>query len=102
MSYIVHVHVHVHGLYTCLLYLSSTERCSSVQFGVEDISTYSHLLNVALNYKLCHGKINEALEIGTVVHGSVILRFSVTVLRNLTVVMYMCVYTIIHIQWNLS
>ena len=42
-----------------------TIRCSDIQFGLEDIATYVHLLNVALNTKLCLGKINDALELGT-------------------------------------
>ena len=38
--------------------------CSDIQFGVEDVHTYAHLLSVALNSKLCQGAINEAMEIG--------------------------------------
>ena len=38
--------------------------CNDVQFGVEDIHTYAHLLSVALNSKLCQGAINEAMEVG--------------------------------------
>ena len=38
--------------------------CNDVQFGVEDIHTYAHLLSVALNSKLCQGAITEAMEIG--------------------------------------
>ena len=39
-------------------------RCSDIQFGLEDLPTYVHLLNVALNTKLCLGKIHDALELG--------------------------------------
>ena len=38
--------------------------CADVQFGVEDLTTYIHLMNVALNFKLCQGRITEAIEIG--------------------------------------
>lgn len=38
--------------------------CADVQFGVEDLTTYIHLMNVALNLKLCQGRITEAVEIG--------------------------------------
>lgn len=39
-------------------------RCNDGQFGAEDIHTYAHLLNVALNFKLCHGKLSEAHVMG--------------------------------------
>ena len=44
--------------------LYSRISCNDVQFGVDDMHTYTHLLAVALNSKLCQGKIDEALEIG--------------------------------------
>ena len=39
--------------------------CTDVQFGVEDLHTYAHLLSVALNSKLCQGRVADAVEIGT-------------------------------------
>lgn len=39
-------------------------RCSDIQFGLEDLATYVHLLNVALNTKLLLGKIEDALHLG--------------------------------------
>ena len=38
--------------------------CTDVQFGVEDLHTYAHLLSVALNSKICQGKVADAVEIG--------------------------------------
>ena len=44
------------------LYISI--RCSDIQFGIEDLPTYVHFLNVALSTKLCLGKMAEAMELG--------------------------------------
>ena len=46
------------------MYVRVCYRCCDIQFGLEDLPTYVHLLNVALNTKLCLGKINDALELG--------------------------------------
>ena len=40
-------------------------RVQDIQFCLDDLPTYVHLLNVALNTKLCLGKINDALGLGT-------------------------------------
>jgi len=41
--------------------------CTDVQFGVEDLHTYAHLLSVALNSKLCQGRVADAVEIGSAI-----------------------------------
>ena len=54
--------------------LSYHIRCSDIQFCLEDLATYIHLLNVALNTKLCLGKMDNALELGThTVHDTCII-----------------------------
>ena len=42
----------------------SFHSCSDVQFGVEDLHTYAHLLGVGVNLHLCQGRVDEALEMG--------------------------------------
>ena len=59
--------------YVCMYYVSTLYciynyyhySCTDVQFGVEDLHTYAHLLSVALNSKLCQGRVADAVEIGT-------------------------------------
>ncbi len=48
----------------CLYSCTCCYRCVDVQFGVEDVFTYAHLLSVALNSKLCEGRVSDAVEIG--------------------------------------
>lgn len=55
------------ALYQTLSVFPIIDRCSCVQFGPDDITTYAHLLNVALNFKLCHGMIKDALIIGKII-----------------------------------
>lgn len=45
---------------------SVMSRCSDIQFGLDDLATYVHLLNVALNTKLLLGKIEDALHLGII------------------------------------
>lgn len=53
---------------SCVLTMTyMTFRCSDTLFGLEDLATYVHLLNVALNTKLLLGKIEDALQLGKIV-----------------------------------
>uniref|UniRef100_A0A1X7VFP5 Guanylate cyclase domain-containing protein n=1 Tax=Amphimedon queenslandica TaxID=400682 RepID=A0A1X7VFP5_AMPQE len=38
--------------------------CFCTDFGIDDLSTCAHVLNVALNMKLCQGNLIEAMDIG--------------------------------------
>ena len=50
------VRLHVLCVYSVLYYNYYHYSCTGVQFGVEDLHTYAHLLSVALNSKLCQGR----------------------------------------------
>ena len=59
-------------------------RCQDHQFTTDDISVYVHLLNVAVNTKLCLGKMDEAMKLGIIhVATYIVLNSSYTLFRDL-------------------